>query len=78
MEEGEFSVYRLPNRATSAVSVRVIDCKEGGFKRYHRPEAFSELKRLLNIILKYSNSHSENYLQGKIVKGVVLILLSYF
>ena len=29
VEEGEFSVYRLPNRFTSAVSCRVVDWKEG-------------------------------------------------
>ena len=29
VEEGEFSLYRLPNRFTSAVSCRVVDWKEG-------------------------------------------------
>lgn len=31
-EEGEFSVYWLPNRVTSAVSCRVVDRKDGDLR----------------------------------------------
>ena len=49
VEEGEFSVYRLPNRYTSAVSCRVVDWKEGPT----RSKIEAAVLIFWNIILKY-------------------------